>query len=374
MYDRDILRGVKVLYVEDERSLRTAVYDGLKFYIDDVTIACDGKEGLDLYTQNYNQDDIAKFDIVISDINMPVMDGIEMSRHIKELNIAQDIIITTAFNDSKYLLEAIDMKVNKYVLKPIDLDILLENIYDAYLPKYQEKLMEDQRRLIISYAKETAIRKLFVSASHHWRQPLNHINLLASKLRLGIDSGAINSDDIKKDLENISNSSIKLSNTIENFKKTFTTTEDSAQKVGITIRAAMLNFNDLIASLNINVEINGIDSILKAPQSKFMQAVGHVLLNSIEQFEEIETKRPKIYIDIFEDSNEIMIIDNAGGLKDSIKGKEFDLYSSTKSLNNRGLGLYFAKMLIDSMGGSISIEDFVNGSEIIGTKVVISLR
>jgi len=106
-------KGVTLLYVEDEDDLRSSVGRYLKKIFDHVTIAIDGQEGLRLYQKQ-------QYDIVITDIQMPVMNGLEMAKEIKMINPTQEIIIISAYSDTVYFLDAIRLGINGYILKPID--------------------------------------------------------------------------------------------------------------------------------------------------------------------------------------------------------------------------------------------------------------
>jgi len=113
---------ISILFVEDEPSIRNELSLFLKRYAkNDLHIAKNGKEGLALFRT-------VKPDIVISDIRMPIMNGIDMVKEIKKLNSKQAIIFTTAHSDSSFFLDAIDMQVEGYLLKPIDLKLLGEKI------------------------------------------------------------------------------------------------------------------------------------------------------------------------------------------------------------------------------------------------------
>ncbi|SHO80857.1 hypothetical protein MNB_SV-15-507 [hydrothermal vent metagenome] len=112
-----------ILYVEDEEGIRNNVKRPLEYFSSKLFIACDGIEGLELY-KKYNPD------IVITDINMPHMNGLEMAEAIKKIKPKQYILITTAYNENKFLMDAIDMHIDSYILKPIDLE-LLENIIET---------------------------------------------------------------------------------------------------------------------------------------------------------------------------------------------------------------------------------------------------
>jgi len=101
-----------ILYVEDESSIRKELGIFLKRFCITLHMAVDGKEGLELFHQHNP-------DIVISDIKMPNMNGIDMAKVIKEIDTEKPIIFTTAHSESGYTLEAIDMQVDGYILKPI---------------------------------------------------------------------------------------------------------------------------------------------------------------------------------------------------------------------------------------------------------------
>ncbi len=111
-------RNISVLYVEDDDRLREDTLRLLSTFFNRIEPAINGQDGLD----KYQTDD---YEIVISDLRMPVMDGIEMVRQIKEINDDQIILITSAHDESKYLLELISMGVHNFILKPLDLDRFL---------------------------------------------------------------------------------------------------------------------------------------------------------------------------------------------------------------------------------------------------------
>jgi sigma-B regulation protein RsbU (phosphoserine phosphatase) len=115
------LLPVSVLYVEDEPLTRQVVAGMIKRRIPKLFEAEDGKEGLALFRR-------FSPDIVISDIMMPHMDGIGMSRVIKSLDKDTKIILTTAHSDAKTLLTAIEVGVDNYILKPVDMDSLFAAI------------------------------------------------------------------------------------------------------------------------------------------------------------------------------------------------------------------------------------------------------
>jgi len=110
-----------ILFVEDEPEVQFELKRFLQRYSSEVITAKDGEEGLELFKKHIP-------DIVISDIKMPKMNGIDMAKKMKKLVPNQIIIFTTAHSDNSYFLEAIEMQVDGYILKPVDLGLLEKKI------------------------------------------------------------------------------------------------------------------------------------------------------------------------------------------------------------------------------------------------------
>jgi PAS domain S-box-containing protein len=118
------LLDVTVLLVEDDTPSRIYCSKILKKLVREVLVAENGLEGLNIFRER-------KCDIVVSDIGMPVMDGLEMSREIKKINKNIQIILTTALDNKNYLMQAIEIGINSYIVKPIQKDNLYEAVENA---------------------------------------------------------------------------------------------------------------------------------------------------------------------------------------------------------------------------------------------------
>jgi YesN/AraC family two-component response regulator len=107
------LSTVSVLYVEDDAVTREEISLFLTRRAQTVIVAKDGAEGLELFRRHAP-------DIVLTDIRMPLMDGLKMGRSIRRENKGIPIIVTSAYSDTPYMLDAIDIGIDQYVMKPID--------------------------------------------------------------------------------------------------------------------------------------------------------------------------------------------------------------------------------------------------------------
>ena len=134
--DFNSLRECVVLYVEDEKSVRDQTQMILRDFVKEVHLASNGEEGLRLALEK-------EIDIIVTDILMPGMNGIDMLKKLRnEHNRKIPAIITTAFTETEYLMDAISLKVDGFIMKPINVRDLISNIYTVMLPKMHNKEMQ----------------------------------------------------------------------------------------------------------------------------------------------------------------------------------------------------------------------------------------
>jgi len=125
------LKKLKILLVEDEEKIALLLKSAIGSYFYKFYIAKSGLEGLQKYQK------LAP-DIVIADINMPLLSGLDMAKKIREESRDIPIIILSAFSEKEKLFSAIEVGVSKYFLKPYDPDELLDYIENELLPLLQE--------------------------------------------------------------------------------------------------------------------------------------------------------------------------------------------------------------------------------------------
>jgi diguanylate cyclase (GGDEF)-like protein len=135
--NKEILKDLKILYVEDEDDVREFTGKILKTVVQEVILAENGKVGVEKFHEYEN------FDLIVTDINMPKMNGFDMCAKIKETAPNIPIVVTSAHNDPDFLRQAIEIGVNAYAMKPIDLYQLLDNIIMAVEPFYLKKKLEE---------------------------------------------------------------------------------------------------------------------------------------------------------------------------------------------------------------------------------------
>ncbi|MDD3324395.1 MAG: response regulator [Sulfurospirillaceae bacterium] len=145
---KELTENFSVLYVEDEYDLRESLGLYLKKFFKSVSTACDGQEGFEAYVKD-------KYDIVITDLKMPKVTGIEMVEKIKKINKNQDVLIISAYTEARYFMDCIKMGVDGYIIKPIDYTQINDEIYkickkikdaneNAYYKIHLEELVEQR--------------------------------------------------------------------------------------------------------------------------------------------------------------------------------------------------------------------------------------
>jgi len=108
--------------VEDEKHIRERTADTLKYYVKNIYIAENGKEGYDVYKEKSP-------DVILCDILMPIVNGIEMIKKIREIDFDTPIVMITAHTEKKYLLDAVKLHLENYIVKPLTLKDLLSTLH-----------------------------------------------------------------------------------------------------------------------------------------------------------------------------------------------------------------------------------------------------
>ncbi|MDO8898499.1 MAG: response regulator, partial [Bacteroidales bacterium] len=133
---------ISVLFVDDEKILRTVYGKLIGDIVENVFLAENGQQGLEIY-QKYIPD------LVITDIKMPLMNGLDMTVMIKKLNPQARVILLSAYSESHYFIRAIDIGVKVFLLKPVEnhklFRIIDEQVHEIQLEK--KMFLEEQRRI-----------------------------------------------------------------------------------------------------------------------------------------------------------------------------------------------------------------------------------
>ncbi len=156
--DKSILNKINILYVEDEEEVRTLTSNVLSKFLNSVVLACHGKEGLEIFEKHNGEGStLEDFDLIVTDINMPKMDGLEMLEEIYKIDHNIPAIVTTAHNDADFLKHAINLRVSVYVSKPLNLHDLIDTILLAVESTFLKKKLEEANKNLESQIEEKTL-------------------------------------------------------------------------------------------------------------------------------------------------------------------------------------------------------------------------
>lgn len=159
--DLNILQQFNILYLEDDENLLRHTTDVLEDFVNNIYAVKTSKEALEVLANK-------KVDVIISDILLENENGIDFLKHLKEKNISIPTILATAHTDTKYLLDAIKLKVENYIVKPINIKELLNTLHDVLLPVVQQKEIQKNSNVIktisaITDSKQVDIVKFIIN-------------------------------------------------------------------------------------------------------------------------------------------------------------------------------------------------------------------
>jgi PAS domain S-box-containing protein len=151
MFNKEFLKTLTILYVEDDVGVREVFGAMLSKIFKDVILCTDGLEGLEQFKLRHKTH--KKINAIISDINMPRMNGLDMLKEIRKLDYDIPVILTTAYKDSELLMKAIEFNASYYALKPISTPILLENIQKFCMMRHNYDLIIQKEKKLSTYIK-----------------------------------------------------------------------------------------------------------------------------------------------------------------------------------------------------------------------------
>lgn len=240
----------------------------------------------------------------------------------------------------------------------------LEDLNSSLEGKVEQEVLKNREKdqLMLHQSKLAQMGGMISMIAHQWRQPLATINSVITdvKLKMFLNKFDLSDEKQKKEFEdylknkfsNIEKLTNVLSTTIDDFRNFYKPTKDKKESSVKTLcQKALAIISHELKSKEIEV-IEKYDANDKYTlfENELIQVLLNILKNSIDNFEVMKVKNKKIRINTVSTDNylRIIITDNGGGIKESIKEKVFEPYFSTKEdRNGTGLGLYMSKIIIE---------------------------
>ncbi len=364
---------LSVLFVEDNTHTRESLLFLLKLYFNDVDVAFDGAEGLQKY-QEYFEGTGRYYDIVMTDIYMPNLSGIQMIRKMLDENTRQQFVVVSADNKANDLIKLINLGISNFLLKPISADnfkMMMARVIQASLDQrtlyeqYTEiKKINSELALAKKYAEEASRLKseFLANMSHEIRTPLNAINGFISLLKSKED------DPVKKRYIDIIDESSKTLLQIINDVLDISKIENGK----LDIEAADFDpYHDLIlvtelfqaraAEKDIDLRIQYPHSIPKCLNSdvlRIKQVISNLLSNAIK----FTPEGGKIKCILWYNSGYLYVKVKDYGIGIAKKKQEhiFEAFaqedsSTVREYGGTGLGLSISYRLSKLLGGDLSV-------------------
>ncbi|RXJ88308.1 hypothetical protein CRV01_12890 [Arcobacter sp. CECT 8983] len=141
-----ILNQSTLLYLEPDEQIRKDTLSVFEKIFKKILVGSDGKEGLELF-----QDHKSEIDLILTDIEMPNLDGIDFLSKVREENTDIPVLIVTIFNDINQLINTIKLKITDYIVKPIQLNTTLKIMHKILEDLANKKVVEKQRNELVIY-------------------------------------------------------------------------------------------------------------------------------------------------------------------------------------------------------------------------------
>lgn len=310
-------------------------------------------------------------DLILSDIQMPEIDGFQFAEYIKGVEKTKDIpiiFITGIYDKDEYKKRGYDLGAIEYISKPID-DSLLTSKLKVYIDLFEtnrqtKEQMSKQNEIMIHQSKMATMGEMIGVISHQLKQPLNILSLYCNDVKESHKYNEIDDEFVEKFQADTQEQIDFMTNTIDGFReffnpkklKTVFTLKDMFGKTFKLLDRQMAN-NNITINTNIgNENVYGVESELE-------QVFLNLITNSKDAFIERAIEDRQIFITTLQKDNYtiVMFEDNAGGIKEEDIQKIFDPYFTTKE-HGTGTGLYMVKLVIqNSFSGKLKIQNSQKG-------------
>ena len=366
-------KPLNILYVEDNEKIRSNTIGFLSEFFDTIYEASDGRDGLNKY-KKITHNSLHEIDIVITDINMPRMGGLEMMDEIKKVNKKQIFLVISAYNDSEYLSKSISIGVDGYLFKPYSHEqfinaiskivekITLKRENKEYQLKLEELLIEESQKTKVAIALSESKSKFLASMSHEIRTPLTAV-LGYVELLQKMENDVQKSEYIDV-IHSSGQSLLSIVNDILDLSKI------EAGKLSIDmyhfdcyleIKKFMKLYIDLAKDKDINFVINVDDSLPQYIYSDLLR-IKQITSNLVSNAFKFVDANANIEINVAYENGllKLSVEDNGIGMTQEQQNSIFEEYtqattSTTRDYGGTGLGLSIVLNLITLLKGDIKV-------------------
>ncbi len=338
--------NISVLFVDDNETIRQLYRRILEKHVNHLYIAKNGHHGLELYQKH-------KPDLVITDMVMPVMNGLEMVKEIKKIAPDAKFVVMSAYSEKDSFVESIHLGIDGYLMKPVEAKKLL-SLIDEFagitLMKWELERKEKKRREAEEYLKKSLAEKEILLREVHHRVK-NNMQIISSILRM--QSRNIDDPRLKDVLQESQNRIHSMALIHENLYNNKTLSDI---KFSTYIKSLSGNIARTYASQQANVSFDYQIDDAYLPMDIAIPCgliINELISNSFKYaFADKSTGVISIHFKhIIDDQFQLIVSDNGVGISDKID------ITKTKSL-----GMKILQKLVQQIEGELKY-DFSNGTK-----------
>jgi signal transduction histidine kinase len=351
-----------ILIVDDEEDIREVLEIALMDMGHEVFLAPDGKKALELFEEQHPS-------IVITDIKMPVMGGIELLKQVKRRSPDTQVIMITGHGDMDLTIDSLKFGATDFITKPVNVDILeiaVTKAVDQLIA--QQKLVEYTQKLellVLEKSKLTdhlsSLGLMLGTVSHNIKGLLTNLDGGLFIARSGLQ---------KKNFDDIAEGMDLLSQAVEKIKQLIMDILLYSKERSMDIQSVPLDqfIKDIQETMKMKLASHPIDFQVKSDNapatlnldpSSMMSALVNMLDNAVDACVEDKDQTGHIIRLTIEEKGDQLVIkiqDDGCGMDVETKSRIFDLFFSSKQVKGTGFGLFIARNIIAQHKGTITVE------------------
>jgi two-component system, sensor histidine kinase and response regulator len=384
---------MNLLIVDDKEENIYALQSVLESHFENITYftALGGEKALEICLEN-------DIDLLLLDIQMPVMDGFEVAKYLSQNKKTKNIpviFLTAIFASDEFFKKGFEYGAIDYLTKPIDERQLLNKLsfYMKFLQKDKElaAAKEELQKMLVQQSKMAAMGDMIGAIAHQWRQPLNTIAIIVQDIKPAFRCGEVD----QAYVDELSASTMKqvefMSKTINDFRNFFQPSKKKEKFVVINalseaVGLYAVKLKDENISLKMTCSfycdkgcvrefsLNGskvdgmplinCDMMMSSYKNELEQVALNIISNAVDAIKSKRALQGQDYegeivlkFEQTKDGIKITIRDNGCGMSDEVREKVFEPYFTTKGeVHGTGIGLYMSKIIIEqNMGGELSV-------------------
>ncbi|EMS81196.1 sensor histidine kinase [Desulfotignum phosphitoxidans] len=351
-----------ILIVDDEEDIREVLEIALMDMGHEVFLAPDGKKALELFEDHHPS-------IVITDIKMPVMGGIELLKQVKRRSPDTQVIMITGHGDMDLTIDSLKFGATDFITKPVNVDILeiaVTKAVDQLIA--QQKLVEYTQKLELLVLEKTKLTDhlsslglMLGTVSHNIKGLLTNLDGGLFIARSGLQ---------KKNFDDIAEGMDLLSQAVEKIKQLIMDILLYSKERSMDIQSVPLDqfIKDIQETMKMKLASHPIDFQVKSDNapatlnldpSSMMSALVNMLDNAVDACVEDKDQTGHVIRLTIEEKGDQLVIkiqDDGCGMDVETKSRIFDLFFSSKQVKGTGFGLFIARNIIAQHKGTITVE------------------